>query len=439
LTGATGATGPQGIQGLTGLTGATGATGPAGPASTQSLSINGSTLSLSGTNSVVLPSSGWGLTGNAGTIDGTNFIGTIDNIPLNFRVNNQRSGRIDPALFSTFLGYQAGNSNTTGIWVTALGNGALYSNTTGGGNTATGGMALYNNTTGVGNTAFGLSALQFNTYGAFNVANGAQSMYSNTIGSTNTGSGHGSLRSNTTGSGNLALGYDADVTSGNLSNATALGANAKVNTSNTIKLGNNAIDSVITSGKLKLGAVTYPNTHGTNGQVLSTSGNGALNWTNAPGVSGFTHYLGEAFNGGIIFYLYKGSDGLEHGLVVALTETTNINWQNTGALVNADRTDDGAYNTGLMTNSPAASYIGSLGTGWYLPGIDELSLLFYNRYSVQRALRNGNYTPLTTTTGGYWSSTEVGPTVALQFSTISLSGGFSAKASGFYVRGIRAF
>ena len=32
-------------------------------------------------------SSGWSLAGNSGT-DGTNFIGTTDNIPLNFRVNN---------------------------------------------------------------------------------------------------------------------------------------------------------------------------------------------------------------------------------------------------------------------------------------------------------------------------------------------------------------
>jgi len=61
-------------------------------------------------------------------------------------------------------------------------------------------------------------------------------------------------------------------------------------------------------------------------------------------VGGFTHYLGEAFNGGIIYYLYKGSDGLEHGLIVALTEST-AEWQTSPTLVNADRTEDGAYNT----------------------------------------------------------------------------------------------
>src|SRR5690349_5353510 len=40
---------------------------------------------------------GWSTTGNAGTVDGTNFLGTTDNVPLNFRVNNQRVGRLDPA------------------------------------------------------------------------------------------------------------------------------------------------------------------------------------------------------------------------------------------------------------------------------------------------------------------------------------------------------
>ena len=55
----------------------------------------------------------WKLTGNSSTVDGTNFIGTTDNIPFNFRVNNQRSGRIASS-GETFLGYQAGNVNTSG-------------------------------------------------------------------------------------------------------------------------------------------------------------------------------------------------------------------------------------------------------------------------------------------------------------------------------------
>jgi len=123
------------------------------------------------------------------------------------------------------------------------------------------------------------------------------------------------------------------------------------------------------------------------------------------------HYLGETFNGGIIYYLYKGSDGLEHGLIVALTESTSV-WQTTPAFSNANRTDDGAFNTALMTGSPAATYIASLGEGWYLPSIDELILLHHNRFIVQKALRNGQHTPFTGFNGNqvtygsnYWSST----------------------------------
>jgi len=114
------------------------------------------------------------------------------------------------------------------------------------------------------------------------------------------------------------------------------------------------------------------------------------------GVGGFSHYLGEAFNGGIIYYLYKGSDGLEHGLIVALTESS-FAWQTTATLVNANRTEDGAYNTNLMIGSPAKTYITSLGAGWYLPSIDELGLLYYNRYRVQKGLRVGANTLLSST------------------------------------------
>ena len=153
--------------------------------------------------------------------------------------------------------------------------------------------------------------------------------------------------------------------------------------------------------------------------------------------SGFTHYLGEAYLGGIIFELYKGSDGLEHGLIVALTEST-AKWQTTSTLVNANRTEDGVSNTALMTNSPAATYIAGLGAGWYLPSIDELGLLYYNRYSVQKALRAGGST-LLSNTALYWSSTEYNGASAFTF---VFSNGYATnfnKANANTVRGVRAF
>ena len=155
-------------------------------------------------------------------------------------------------------------------------------------------------------------------------------------------------------------------------------------------------------------------------------------------IGGFTHYLGEAFNGGIIYYLYKGSDGLEHGLIVALTHSTNLVWQTTATLVNANRTEDGAYNTNLMTGSPAATYIATLGAGWYLPSIDELGLLYYNRYNATKGLRAGNHTLLSV--NEYWSSTENDATSAWRFSfwTADVSVGYKTP-TGHRVRGVRAF
>src|ERR1700744_3823624 len=81
----------------------------------------------------------WSLLGNAGTVDGTNFLGTTDNVPLNFRVNNTKAGRIDTIAQTTF-GFKAGNNNTS-VDITAIGSFALVNNT-GFGNTAVGYTAL---------------------------------------------------------------------------------------------------------------------------------------------------------------------------------------------------------------------------------------------------------------------------------------------------------
>lgn len=155
-------------------------------------------------------------------------------------------------------------------------------------------------------------------------------------------------------------------------------------------------------------------------------------------LGGFTHYLGETFDGGIIFYLYKGSDSIEHGLIVATTESGSVAWQTSPTLVNADRTEDGVYNTALMTGSPAKTYITSLGAGWYLPSIDELGLLFYNRYSAQKGLRASGST-LLSNTAYYWSSTEYFSGDAYTFTFNNGYPGNSGKTSAGTARAIRAF
>ncbi len=152
---------------------------------------------------------GWNLIGNAGTNPASNFVGTTDNQPLRFRVNNTWAGEIHPSNGNVFFGLGAGQSNTSGFFNTATGNSALLTNNTGRFNTANGYEALYSNTTGDQNTAYGFRALYFNTTGFSNTATGANALLSNTTGNFNTANGDAALFHNTTASGNTAIGDNA--------------------------------------------------------------------------------------------------------------------------------------------------------------------------------------------------------------------------------------
>ena len=230
-----------------------------------------------------LGGSGWLSTGNADTVDGTNFIGTTDNIPFNIRVNNQKAGRIDNTSKNVFLGYQAGNVttgvdnvfignlagsvNSTGFQNVAIGSSALSLNTSGFNNIAVGGDALKVNTTGQQNTAVGEDALLANTSGHTNTATAEGALSGNTTGYSNSAYGFASLSGNTagfqnvavgrnaldfnsTGSLNTAIGHNADVSANNLTNATAIGANAVVSASNSLILGSGANVGIGTSEPL---------------------------------------------------------------------------------------------------------------------------------------------------------------------------------------------
>lgn len=172
--------------------------------------------------SVAASASGlWAFSGNSGTVDGTDFIGTTDNVPLNFKVNNIVSGRISP-VGQTFFGYSSGKvniradstgfgfnaleDNTIGAMNTAIGYRTLASNTVGGYNTAVGNRALELNTTADGNSAFGNSALSNNTIGIANTALGDETLVSNISGGYNLAVGFQALKNNTTGNNNIALG-----------------------------------------------------------------------------------------------------------------------------------------------------------------------------------------------------------------------------------------
>jgi trimeric autotransporter adhesin len=230
-------------------------------------------------------SSGWLLTGNAGADTAINFIGTSDNWPLKFKVNNQRSGLItasgnvfwgpgsgsntfvtdniaigtnalsknfSPSTIAigasalsnntsgyenTAVGFTALEANTTGLFNAAFGNYSLRLNTTGGGNTALGTAALPNHLTGYFNTAIGTNALFYDTTGSDNTALGHQALFNNFNGSGNTAIGKFALQKNKTGSNNIGLGYRTDLLFDSLQNAAAIGTFARVDCSNCMVLG----------------------------------------------------------------------------------------------------------------------------------------------------------------------------------------------------------
>jgi hypothetical protein len=195
-------------------------------------------------------------------------------------------------------------------------------------------------------------------------------------------------------------------------------------------------------------------TNGTDGTIISlttvgTSGlstlsaGGVLNIPEYAGGGGFVHYLGEEFEGGVIYYLYKDNLGVERGLIVNTAEQTLTSWQFPTSLTTGDRTEDGAYNTLLMTNSDAANYVNALVDGgftdWYLASIDELNLLYNNRYSANKALRTIGGADLLSRTASYWSSTENDLGSAYSFNFNGGSNPTNTKNSIYTVRGIRSF
>ena len=157
----------------------------------------------------IASNSSWSLGGNTGTNATTHFIGTTDNVALQFRVRSKQAGKIDSASAHTFLGFKAGLNTMPNARInTAIGFNAYVNNTFGNANTIVGGYAMHYNLTGIQNSAFGAYALLQNTQGDFNAAFGVSALENNE-GDYNSAFGNSALRHNGTGSANTALGYGA--------------------------------------------------------------------------------------------------------------------------------------------------------------------------------------------------------------------------------------
>ena len=182
----------------------------------------------------------WLLEGNSGTDTATNFLGTIDNVPLVLRVNNQEAARVVPVGGSApRLGIGTSNPQqqlhiTENMEIPATGgglgiiykNGARFIHNFNGGtfvgvnagnlsqptgpntssNIGVGPAALSNLDAAEFNVAIGASALGATTTGGRNVGIGGLALLQNTTGSMNTAIGSLAGQNNTTGSENIVIG-----------------------------------------------------------------------------------------------------------------------------------------------------------------------------------------------------------------------------------------
>lgn len=171
--------------------------------------------------------------------------------------------------------------------------------------------------------------------------------------------------------------------------------------------------------------------------------------------SAATHYEGELFGGGVVFYVDHTGN---HGLICSMTDlSTSRTWSSvTSGLIGATAQSDwdGQGNTNaIMGQSGHTSSAASLcdgytnadyGTGtfsdWYLPTIDDLSLLYNAKRIANKTLDSDSNAATTAITKNYyWSSSEGGPSHAWIFQFGTAVPIFYWKYDLGYVRAIRAF
>ena len=169
----------------------------------------------------------WALNGNSGT-NSSSFVGTKDNQPLKFRVNNISAGIINALDENVGLGVNTLTANNGGGMNNAFGSQALAGNTTGYNNNALGRRALFSNIDGSGNVAMGTSALVANVSGNGNTAIGFNASYDNITGFSNIAIGTHSSYKNQAGYRTIAVGDSALFNSMAIENV-AIGSKAMYN------------------------------------------------------------------------------------------------------------------------------------------------------------------------------------------------------------------
>jgi hypothetical protein len=270
------------------------------------------TITPSGNTLTIGGSSDWKLSGNAGTTPGTQFVGTTDNLPMDFKVNGARALRLEPNPNApNVIGGSAANEVTNGIYgaVIAGGGSSFYPNRVG---------AIFGTVVGgSGNTASGNSATAM---GQFNTASGYAGTamgYSTVAGGFGSQAGGTTAKANHDGAFVWADNNFADFTStaanqfliraaggvginNNNPNGAALAVNGNITVNNTIGTpGNQPLELKVNGTRaLRLEPTVNDSNHS---NIVNVIGGSSGNFV-APGYIGATiggggagNYLGQAY------------------------------------------------------------------------------------------------------------------------------------------------
>ena len=163
--------------------------------------------------------------------------------------------------------------------------------------------------------------------------------------------------------------------------------------------------------------------------------------------------VGELYGGGIIAAMWT-QDGVQHGIILALTDqSVGRSWSNVaekevGAV--ARNRADGLANSLAITAQPGhlnsaakicLDYSVDGFSDWYLPAIEELERVYENREVINAALAVIPGATEVPKSAGYWSSTENGAILAWNYNfNFGIASNYSTKnLVNFRVRAIRTF
>lgn len=175
------------------------------------------------------------------------------------------------------------------------------------------------------------------------------------------------------------------------------------------------------------------------------------------GIVSNTHYVGELYGGGVVFWVDHTG---QHGLIASMIDIGTVHaWSNVSSTligITAQSDWDGLSNSNAIVGQPGHTnsaakvcfdYVNAdYGTGiysdWYLPAIGELNHLWNNIYEVQKTLdSDSNPATKAITKSLYWSSSESNYLVFNAW-LFYFSNGYSVyynKSNSYYVRAVRSF